>query len=462
MYDVLIVGGGVGGYTSAIKLSRKGKKVLLVEKERIGGTCLNKGCIPTKAFLESAGLYLKIKEAEKKGIKVDKVDFDWEEILNYKNSIVEKLVKGVEFLLKKNKAEVLKGKVKIVSKNNAVVNNEKKVEFKNLIVAVGSKPTTIPPFTQIDGERILLSDHIFSLKKIPESILIVGAGVIGIEMATVFSAFGSQVYVVEIMDEILPGTDKEMAKRLRKILKEKGIEIYTGSKIIDFKDEKKIRVKVQKNDEIKEFEVDSVLISVGRKGNTDELFCDSIKVEVDKKGFIKVDSSYRVLSGEALNFYAIGDVIGGKLLAHRAMRHGEEVSDVLLGKPIKKTDDYFIPSVVYTIPELASSGMSEELAKEKGYNVEVGRFPLSANGKSMIEGDTSGIVKIVMGDGKLLGVHILSLHAGEMIAPFTKLIKDKVSYKELKEIVFPHPTISEAIGEAILNSNKEAIHILNK
>ncbi len=462
MYDVLIVGGGVGGYTSAIKLSREGKKVLLVEKERIGGTCLNKGCIPTKAFLESAGLYLKVKEAEKKGIKVEKIDFSWEKILEYKNSVVEKLVKGVEFLLKKNKAEVLKGEVKIISKNSALIDNEKKVEFKNLIVAVGSKPTIVSPFSQIDGERILLSDHIFSLKKIPESILIVGAGVIGIEMATVFSSFGSQVYVVEIMDEILPGTDKEMAKRLRKTLKEKGIKIFTDTRIVDLKDEKKIGVKAQKNGETKEFEVDSVLISVGRRGNTDDLFCDSIKVEVDKKGFIKVDSTYRILSQKVLNFYAIGDVTGGKLLAHRAIRHGEEVSDILLGRVVEKTEDDFIPSVVYTMPELASLGMSEELAKENGYNVEVGRFPLSANGKSLIEGETSGIVKIVMGDGKLLGVHILSLHAGEMIAPFTKLLKDKASYKELKEIIFPHPTISEAIGEAILNSKKEAIHILNK
>ncbi len=458
MYDAIIIGGGVGGYPAALKLSRAGKKVLLIEKSEIGGTCLNKGCIPTKAFLESAKLYSKIKNSNYYGITIENVKFSWEEILNYKNSVVKKLVKGVEFLLKKSKVEVLKGRAKVLSSSEVLV-NEKKFEFKNLIVATGSKPTLPPPFYNVDGERIIFYDHVFSMKKLPSSILVVGGGVIGIEMATVFSSFGSSVTVVELMDEILPGMDDEMAKRLRKSLKNKGIKILTGAKVEEYDDKKeKIKVKITKKDNsIEELEVEKVLISTGRIANTDGIFSDSLEIKKDKKGFLEADENLKISE----NMFAVGDIVKGKLLAHRAMVQSERVSDLILKGEKFKIEEETIPTVLYTHPEYASCGITEKEAQESGFVYKTGRFPLSANGKAIIEGESTGAVKVIFVEEKLKGVHILSPHAGEMIGVFSKLIKEEASFKELKEVIFPHPTISESIGEAILNVEKEAIHILN-
>ncbi len=457
-YDLIVIGGGLGGYGAAIRAAQKGKNVLLIEKNKIGGVCLNVGCIPTKALLQSAHTYELLKNSEKFGISSEGVNFNWKKILEYKDSIVKRLVKGVEFLLKKNGVKVIKGEASFKD-NETVLVGEDNFLGEKILIAVGSKPAVPKSFEKFKSDKIIFSDKVFELNEIPRSITIVGGGVIGIEIASVLNSLGSEVIIVEIMDEILPGIDLEITKNLRNILRKRGIKIYTSTSIKDVKEKDDLlSIIAEKGGNSIEIESSYLLIATGRVANTCSLKLENTSVETESRGFIKTDKYLRA----AENIYAVGDVIGGKLLAHKALHEGIIAVDNMFGKKHSKVEDPLIPAVIYTDPEIATVGLTEEAARENyGDDVKIGKFPLSANGKSLIIGESSGFVKIIFAENKIIGASIMSPSAGEMIAGLSYMIKKKADYEELKEIVFPHPTVSESIGEAFLNTFKEAIHIIN-
>ncbi len=457
MYDLITIGGGLGGYGASIRAAQKGKKVLLIEKDKIGGTCLNLGCIPTKALLYSTSLYEKTKEFGKYGINADNISYDWEKIIKFKNSIVNKLVKGVEFLLKKNGVEVIKGEAKFISEKKISVNGEIK-EGKYFIIATGSKPSSPPFLKEPFDDNIFFSDRLFSLDKLPESITIIGAGVIGVETATIFGRLGKKVYLIEIMDQIIPGADKESVGYIRKGLKKRGVEIHTSTFVKEIlKGNGGLNIIIEKDGETKKIESESVLISTGRTGNSQSLNLSSLNITPDKKGFLKTSPDFKVNDW----LYAVGDIRGGKLLAHKALHEGiMAVENIFENKKLSSNEE-LIPGVVYTEPEYASVGLTEEEANKRYENIKIGKFPLAANGRALIHGETNGFIKMIFAKDKLVGAHIISPSAGEMITMLEYAIKNNAKYEELENIVFPHPTVSETIGESFMNAFNEAIHIIN-
>ena len=457
MYDLIVIGGGLGGYGGAIRAAQKNKKVLLIEKNRIGGVCLNTGCIPTKALLQSANLYRELKEIDKFGLKVENISFDWSKISQYKNGVVQKLVKGVEFLLKKNKVDVEKGEA-FFKDNRTVSVNGKDFTGKNILVAVGSKPACPRSFENFKSERIIFSDKFFEFESIPASMTIIGGGVIGIEIASILNSFGAKVEIIEILDEILPGIDREIVRDLKRILKKRGLKIHTRTSVEDIREESnKLLVTARKGDEKIKIETEYVLIATGRIANTCSLKLENTSVKTEGRGFITTDKYFKA----AENIYAVGDVIGGKLLAHKALHEGISAVENMLENTKLTIEDHLIPAVIYTEPEIATVGLTEEEARKKYSNLRIGKFPLAANGKALIEGASSGFMKLIFSDDTLIGATLLSPSAGEMISSLTYMIKQEAKYKDLREIVFPHPTISETIGESFMNAFKEAIHIIN-
>ncbi len=456
-YDLIVIGGGLGGYGAAIRAAQKEKKVLLIEKNRIGGVCLNVGCIPTKALLQSAHIYDQAKNSDKFGVKVENVSYDWESIISYKNSIVNKLVKGVEFLLKKNKVIVEKGEA-FLKDNHTVSIGDKKFTGENILIAVGSKPAVPKSFEAFNSDKMIFSDKVFEFEKLPSSITIVGGGVIGIEIASVLGSFGVDVKIIEIMDEILPGIDREITSNLKRILKKKGITIYTSTAVKNIIEaDNLLKITVEKGNEQIEIESEYILIATGRVANTCALKLENTDIRTETRGFIKVNDFLR--AGE--NIYAVGDVIGGKLLAHKALHEGLIAVENMFREKMKKIDDTLIPAVIYTTPEIANVGFSEEEAKNKFSDLKIGKFPLAANGKSLIEGESTGFMKVIFHENRLIGASLMSPSAGEMIHGLAYMVKEKAKYEDLKELVFPHPTVSESIGEAFMNAFNEAIHIMN-
>jgi len=456
-YDLIVIGGGLGGYGAAIRAAQKGRKVLLIEKNKIGGVCLNVGCIPTKALLKSAHVYEQAKNSDNFGIKLENVSYNWESIIRYKNSIVSKLVKGVEFLLKKNKVVVEKGEA-FFEDNHTVSIGDKNFTGENILVAVGSKPAVPKSFETFNSDKIIFSDKVFEFDKIPSSITIVGGGVIGIEIASVLGSFGTDVKVIEIMDEILPGIDKEITSNLKRILKKKGITIYTSTGVKNIIEvDGRLKITAEKENGQIEIESEYLLIATGRVANTCALRLENTDIRTETRGFIRVDDFLR--AGE--NIYAVGDVIGGKLLAHKALHEGLIAVENMFGGKMEKIDDTLIPAVIYTTPEIATVGFSEEKGRDMFGDLSIGKFPLVANGKSLIEGESSGFMKVIFHENKLIGASLMSSSAGEMIQGLAYMIKKEARYEDLKELVFPHPTVSESIGEAFMNAFKEAIHIMN-
>jgi dihydrolipoamide dehydrogenase len=458
MYNLTVIGGGLGGYGAAIRAAQKGKKVLLIEKDKIGGTCLNLGCIPTKALLYSSFLYEKTKEYKRYGISVENVEYNWNEIIKFKDSIVDKLVKGVEFLLKKNRVTIIKGEAKFIGEKKISVNGEN-YESDYFLIATGSKSSTPPFLTKNIESNIFFSDKLFSLEKLPESIAIVGAGVIGVEAATIFSRLGKRVYLIEIMNQIIPGADKESVSYIRKSLKKKGVEILTSTLVKEINKEKSnFKIIVEKGKEKSEIISEAILISTGRTGNSESLNLESIKIKTDKKGFVNTAADFKLKDW----LYAVGDIRGGKLLAHKALHEGIMAVENMFEDKKFSTEEELIPGVVYTEPEYASVGLTEEQAKERYENIRIGRFPLAANGRALIQGESGGFVKMIFGENKLTGAHIVSPAAGEMITTLEYAIKNKAEYKDMENIIFPHPTVSETIGESLMNAFNEAIHIINR
>ncbi len=457
-YDIAVLGGGPGGYVAAIYASKKKAKVALVEKAEIGGTCLNRGCIPTKALIHSANLYKNIKQANKFGLAVSGVDINWDEIQHNQKSVVTKLTKGVESLLKANGVTTYQGYGELQDQNTIKVicdNTGDTITSQNIIIATGSIPSIIPiPGHDLGG--VITSDEALNLSSIPKSMLIIGGGVIGIELAYIYNTFGTDITIVEMLPQILPTQDDEVVKQLHRALKRQGIKIYTGAKVISIqKADEKLNTSFEteeggRNDVITE----KVLMAVGRKPNLKAV--GNVNIEANKTG-IYVDEYMKT---NIHNIFAIGDVTGKSMLAHVASHQGLVAIKNALGD--MKTMDYkVIPSCVYTSPELASVGLTEREAREKlGDNIKIGRFPYAASGKALTIGEQSGIVKIISDEkyNQVLGVHIMGEKATELIAEATLAIKLECTAEELADTIHAHPTLSETIMEASLDLLGTPIH----
>ncbi|WP_067729971.1 dihydrolipoyl dehydrogenase [Oceanobacillus damuensis] len=460
-YDVVIIGGGPGGYVTAIRATQLGLKTALVEKEKLGGTCLHAGCIPSKALLRSAEIYANTKNSEKYGVIAPEVGLDFSKVQSRKEDIVTQLLKGIQHLMKKGKIDVYEGTGSITESRDVTVkkNNEEQhlLHSKNIILATGSRPKTLPGL-EVDGEYVLTSEEALELEELPESIIIVGGGVIGIEWASMLVDFGLQVTVIEYADRILPTEDKDVSKEVQRLMKKKGVKIVTGAKVLPETLEKGNGVSIKAERKGKEtlFSADKLFVSVGRLPNTEGLGLANTEIEVDR-GSVQTNEYYQT---NERNIYAIGDVIGGLQLAHVASHEGIVAIEHIAGANPVLLDYTIIPRCIYSNPEVASVGLTEDEAKEKGYQVKVGKFPFRAIGKALVFGESDGFVKLVVEEGsnKLLGAHMIGPHVTDMITEAGLSQVLSATSMDIAHNIHPHPTLSEAVGEAALAVEGMAIH----
>ena len=461
-FDSVVIGGGPGGYVCAIRLAQLGQKTACIEaRGALGGTCLNIGCIPSKSLLNLSENFNKAKNFSNLGIEVGQVKLNLEKIMQNKDKAVDTLTKGIEFLFKKNKVSYFKGIATFQSAKKILIKDEKKketvIEADKVVISTGSEPLSLPGI-KFDEKIILSSTGALSLKKIPKKMIVVGGGYIGLEMGSVWLRFGTEVHVVEFLDHITPGMDKEISKEFMKILKKQGMKFHlqtklesiqknnNGAKIIATdKDGKKI-----------DFDCDVVLISVGRKPNTKNLNLEKININLDNKKRIKTNNKFET---NIKNIYAIGDVISGPMLAHKAEEEGIAVAELIAGQSGHVNYDV-IPGVIYTSPEVASIGKTEEQLKESNKKYKVGKFPFLANSRAKAIDEPEGFVKILADDktDKILGVHMIGPHAGEMIAEIGIAMEFGASSEDIARTCHAHPTFSEAVKEAALSVDKRAIH----
>lgn len=461
--DIVIIGGGPGGYTAAIRAAQLGASVLLVEAENLGGTCLNKGCIPTKALYKNAQLINELNTAAEFGIKLDGYTIDFNEIMQRKQRIVDRLKEGIAQLIKANSIEMVYGKASLVSKETIKVidtqGNETMISTKNIIIATGSVPVK-PPITGINLPGVMTSDEILFRDDIPKSLVIIGGGVIGIEFAGIFNALGSQVTVVEFLPRILANMDSEISKKLVLALKKKGISIETETKVMQIsKDKDAFRLLTEGKKGENEIIAEAVLVSVGRAPNVECLELELLGVEYGRSG-IKVDETYQT---NVPGIYAIGDVTGGKMLAHIASEEGIAAVDHIMG--LKSHLNYdAVPGCVFSFPEIATVGLSEEEAKEKGIDYTSSKFLFGANGKALTIGEDEGFVKVLAEaeTKRIIGVHIMGPHASDLIHEAVLAVGHKMTAADISGVVHAHPTLSEAFMEAALGIDNKAIHMLPK
>jgi dihydrolipoamide dehydrogenase len=460
-FDLIVIGAGPGGYVAAIRAAQLGMRVGCVEREFLGGTCLNIGCIPSKALLDSSHrLYEAQHRLDRHGININQVTVDLNRMMARKSEVVNALTGGVGFLFKKNKIEHLKGHGRItgpgtVEVEDRAASTKTTHKAKNILIATGSVPTPIPslPF---DGKFILSSTEALSLTEVPKRLLVVGAGYIGLELGSVWNRLGSQVMVLEFLDRALPVSDAEMALALQKSLEKQGMKFRfkTGAQSVRIENGQ-VSVAWKSGEETGQEEADRVLVAVGRRPMTDNLGLDSVGIAIDKKGFIPVDDHYRT---SAPGVFAIGDVIGGLMLAHKAEEEGTAAVEIMAGRA-GHVNYSTCPAIVYTHPELASVGMTEAEAAARG-SIRIGKFPLSANGRARAMDDTEGFIKIIADKtDRILGVHILAGHASEMIEEAVVAMEFASTADDLARSFHGHPTLSEAVKEAALAVGKRAIHI---
>lgn len=457
-YDIAIIGGGPGGYVAAIYAGKKKAKVCLIERDELGGTCLNRGCIPTKALIHSANIVSEIKQAKRFGIITRDVQIDWNTIQKNKETIVKTLTKGVENLLKANGVKTYKGTAKLLDKNTIEITyhtgQKETITAQKIILATGSSPVIIPiPGYDLPG--VITSDEALSLDALPESMLIIGGGVIGIELGYIYNTMGVDITIVEMLPQILPRQDEEIQKELRKILERQGIKIYTSSKVKAIeKTEDKLITTFETQEGVKQITTDRVLMAAGRKPNTEAV--KDLNLDIQKTG-ITVDEYLRT---NIQNIYAIGDVTGKSMLAHVASHQGITAAKNALGQN-KKMDYKVIPGCIYTSPEVASVGLTEQEARQKYKdNIKIGRFPFIASGKALTLGERQGFVKIISDSkyNEILGVHILGPNATELAAEAALAIKLECTAEELADTIHAHPTLSEAVMEASFDLLGEPIH----
>ncbi|GJQ20733.1 MAG: dihydrolipoyl dehydrogenase [Bacteroidia bacterium] len=459
-YDVTVIGGGPGGYVAAIRAAQLGMKVGLVEADRLGGICLNWGCIPSKALLKSAELYNTMKRSDEFGISHKDLSYDFTKIIKRSRDVSERITKGVEFLMKKNKIDVVKGYGKLTGKNTLSVSNDGKVtdtiKSKAIVLATGARPRSIPG-VEIDRKKIITSTEAMTLKEQPKSMAIIGGGAIGIEFAYFYNAIGTKVTVVEMMPGILPLEDREMTKLVESSLKKSGIEILTRTKVEGVKAGNDVEVMVSSEEGTKTVKAEVALMAIGVQGNSENLGLEAAGVKAEK-GFIKVDEFGRT---NVQGIYAIGDVSGPPLLAHVASHEGIVAAEHIAGKAKHGLDRSVFPSCTYCQPQVASVGMTEEAATKAGYKVRIGKFPFRPLGKALAIGETEGQVKLIFDEkyGELLGAHIVGSEATEMIAELVTAKALETTYEELWRTMHAHPTLSEAVMEAAGNAYGVAIHL---
>ncbi len=463
-YDLVVIGAGPGGYVAAIRAAQLGLKTACVEKRAtLGGTCLNVGCIPSKALLDTSELFhLAHSRFSNHGIQVGDVKIDVPAMIARKDKVVRELTDGVRFLFKKNKIDPVFGTARLTSPNTVVVQNndggETTLEARNILIATGSEPIELP-FLKFDGQTVVSSTEALCFDKVPEHLLVVGGGYIGLELGSVWKRLGAKVSVVEFLPRIVPIADKEIGDALHKSLVKQGLEFYLETKVTGAKVNKgKATVTAEPKDgKPLTFDCDKVLVSVGRRAYVDNLGLDKAGVEYDAKtGKVKVDEHFCT---NVPSIRAIGDVIAGPMLAHKAEEEGVACAEILAGKPGHVNYDT-IPSVIYTWPEMASVGITEEQAKERGLNYKVGKFRFAANGRAKAMDESEGVVKI-LADAKtdrLLGVHILGPRASDMIAEAVTAMEFSGSAEDLARICHAHPTLSEAVKEAAMAVDQRAIH----
>ncbi len=460
-FDVTVIGGGPGGYVCAIRLSQLGLKTACIESRgSLGGTCLNVGCIPSKNLLNFSENFHKAKNFKNIGIEVGEVKLNLDKMMQNKEKAVTVLTKGIEFLFKKNKVSYFKGMgaFKKVNEISILANGKETIiQTNKTIICTGSGPVSLPGM-EFDEKQILSSTGALSLREVPKKMVVVGGGYIGLEMGSVWSRLGTQVEVIEFLDRITPGMDNEISKEFEKILKKQGIKFKLNTKVekitksnnfvsIDTVDKEKNKNKIQ---------ADVVLISVGRKPNTKSLNLKNVGVQTDEKGRVKVNKKFET---NVKNIYAIGDVIDGPMLAHKAEEEGIAVAELIAGQSGHVNYD-IIPGVIYTSPEVASVGKTEEQLKTNKSNYKIGKFPFMANSRAKAIDESEGFVKILADakTDKVLGVHIIGPHAGEMIAEMAVAMEFGASSEDIARTCHAHPTFSEAIKEAALSVEKRQIH----
>ena len=464
-YDVIVIGSGPGGYVSAIRAAQLGMKTALIEKySTMGGTCLNVGCIPSKSLLDSSHHYENaLHNFEEHGISVDgKIKLDLDKMMSRKSSVVEQTTKGLEYLMSKNDITVYYGLGSFKDKSTIEINADGKtqtIKGNNIIIATGSKPTKLP-FADFDGERIISSTEALKLSEVPKHLVVVGGGVIGLELGQVYSRLGAKVTVLEFQDRIIPNMDSSLSKELAKVFKKSGVKVNTSHKVlsIERKGDSVFIVAENKKGESETFEGDYCLISIGRSAYTEGLNLEAIGVSTDKYGRVEVDNN---LKTSVANVFAIGDVVKGAMLAHKAEEEGVYVAEYIKGQ--KPHINYnLIPGVVYTWPEVASVGKTEDDLKNSNKNYKVGQFPMRALGRSRASSDLDGFVKILADaeSDEILGIHMIGARCADLISEAVVAMEYRASAEDIARISHAHPTFSEAIKEAALAATENrAIHI---
>lgn len=452
-YDLIVIGSGPGGYISAIRASQLGLKAAIIEKySTLGGTCLNVGCIPSKALLDSSHHYHDaVHNFEEHGILVDSPKIDFSQMIDRKAKVVEQTTGGIKFLMEKNKIDVFEGLGSFVDATHVKVakndGTEETIEGENIIIATGSKPASLP-FINIDKERIITSTEALKLKEIPKHLIVIGGGVIGLELGSVYSRLGSEVSVVEYMDKIVPGMDADISKELQKVLKKQGIKFYTSHGVSAVENKgKEVAIKAtnKKGEEVT-FTGDYCLVSVGRKPYTESLGLENVGVKVNERGQIEINEH---LQTNIPNIYAIGDVVKGAMLAHKAEEEGVVAAEIIAGQ--KPHIDYnLIPGIVYTWPEVSAVGKTEQELKEAGVDYKSGKFLMRALGRSRASTDIDGFVKVLADKNtdEILGVHIVGARAADLIMEMAVAMEYRASAEDIARICHGHPTYSEAIKEA--------------
>jgi dihydrolipoamide dehydrogenase len=454
-YDIAIVGGGPGGYVAAIRAAQLGADVCLIEMEDLGGTCLNWGCIPTKALTATCDVVRNIKDARRFGVKVDGYEVDWNNVSKSMNRKVSQLVKGIEYLIKNNEIDFVSGKASFKDKEVLAIEGDEKVsevEAKNIIIATGSKPIVFPDFNY-DGEKVVTSKELLALTELPESLLIVGAGVIGCEFASIFATVGVKVTVVDVMPRLLPTEDEEISKNLARSFKRARIKFKPETKIKEIvTTDEGVEATLEDGDSL---EAEMALVAIGRKPYTDGLNLDAIALETEN-GAIPIND---YLETAEKGVYAIGDVTDKIQLAHVASKQGLVAVENIL-KEEKEMDYKVVPNTIFTHPEVASVGINEKEAQEEGGEIKVGKFFFKGNGKAVTINETQGLVKIIADaeDETILGGHIIGPHASDLIHEIALAIKNGLTIEEVADMIHAHPTLAEAVLEAAEDTLDKAIH----
>lgn len=459
-YDLVVIGGGPAGYAAAIRAGQLGKKVACVEQERPGGTCLNWGCIPSKALLKSAELYNKIQHSEDLGISVKGLDYDFSKIIGRSRNVADTMAKGIGFLFKKNKVDhvVGVGTINVPGMVEVTDGQDKgKVLLADkILVATGCKPRRLPDL-EVDGERVMTSRQALEMKKQPKSIVIVGAGAIGAEFAYFLNAFGTKVTLVEMMNQVLPIEDDEVAEIVAREFKKQGIDCRTSTAVENIKvNAKSVKMDLVKDGKAESMTADSILLAIGVVANTEKLLSPKVKLALDR-GYIKVDDNYE---STVKGIYAAGDIIGPPWLAHVATYEAVQAVQGMFGHgKAKRVTDF--PGCTYCLPQVASIGKTEKKLKEEGIAYKVGKFPFQASGKAVASNTSEGFVKLLVGEkyGEILGAHIVGADATEMIAEYGLGMKLEATAEEIHNTIHAHPTMSEAMMEAAAAVFGEAIHI---